>query len=101
MMEKAFEILTQAFKACTGWFADLVNATGSANIIIAAFGIVLVVGLLFMPMRGHNVASWIGDYKVGKIHKDTRQYRKGQAEYHKNQTQYYKSKVDYYKSKTK
>ena len=79
MMEKAFQILTQAFKACTGWFTDLVNATGSANIIIAAFGIVLVVGLLFMPMRGHNVASWIGDYKVGKIHKAQAAKRKKQG----------------------
>lgn len=79
MMEKAFQILTQAFKACTGWFTDLVNATGSANIIIAAFGIVLVVGLLFMPMRGHNVASWVSDYKVGKIHKSQSAKRKNNA----------------------
>lgn len=69
MMQKAFEILTQAFKACTGWFTSLVNATGSFNIIIAAFGIVLVVSLLFMPMRGHNVSSWVSDFKAGKIHK--------------------------------
>lgn len=86
MMEKAFEILTQAFKACTGWFTSLVNATGSLNFIIAAFGIALVVGLLFMPMRGNNVASWISDYKTGQIHKQQRAYRKAKTEYFKSHT---------------
>lgn len=69
MMENAFQILTQAFKACVGWLNSLVDATGSQNFILAAFGISLVVGLLFMPMRGHNVASWVSDYKTAKIHK--------------------------------
>lgn len=52
MMESIFNMITKAFAACTGWFTDLVNATGSSNFILAAFGIALVVGLLFVPLRG-------------------------------------------------
>lgn len=100
MMENAFQILTQAFKACVGWLNSLVDATGSQNFILAAFGISLVVGLLFMPMRGGNVSSWVSDFKVGKTHKAAKKYRKERSEHYKTQNQYYKSKIDYYKSKS-
>ena len=79
MMVQIFEMLRVAFKACTDWTTSLIQATGSLNILLAAFSLVLVVGLLFMPMRGHNVASWIGDYKVGKIHKAQAANRKKQG----------------------
>lgn len=60
MMAKALEIMKTAFSACTVWFMELVSATGSQGVILAAFAIVLIIGLLFIPMRGGNI---VGNYR--------------------------------------
>ena len=60
MMAKALEIMSIAFKACTSWFTQLVSATGSQGVILAAFAIVLIIGMLFIPMRGGNI---VGNYR--------------------------------------
>lgn len=72
MMEKALEIMKTAFTACTAWFTQLVSATGSQGIILAAFSIVLIIGLLFIPMRGGSLVTnfdTFADFNANVIHK--------------------------------
>lgn len=67
MMEQSFEILRRVFKACTDWTTSLIVATDSLNILLAAFSLCVVIALLFIPMRGHSVANWVDEYKIGKV----------------------------------
>lgn len=72
MMAKALEIMRIAFNACTVWFSQLVSATGSQGVILAAFAIVLIVGMLFIPMRGGNIVGnykQMADYTKSKVNK--------------------------------
>lgn len=72
MTIKALEIMKTAFEACVSWTTQLLSATGGDGVVLAAFCIVLTIGLLFIPMRGGNlVAGWdtVRDFNMGVIHK--------------------------------
>ena len=72
MMAQCLDIMRVAVKACVAWFTQLVSATGSQGVILAAFAIVLIIGLLFIPMRGGNiVANYqdMADFTKSKVNK--------------------------------
>lgn len=61
------DIIVPVFRYCATWVDQLLNAVGGSGVLMAAFLIVLVIGLLFIPMRG-NAASNIKAYSEKKIH---------------------------------
>lgn len=72
MVVKSLGIINTAFSACVDWTNQLLTAVDGNGVILAAFCITLVVGALFMPLRGGNVvSSWdsVRDFNVGIIHK--------------------------------
>ena len=58
MTIQALGIMKTAFSACVVWTNQLLSAVDGGGVILAGFCIVLVVSLLFIPMRG--VAIWRG-----------------------------------------
>lgn len=60
-------IIVPVFQHCASWVDELLDAVGGSGIVMAAFLVVLVIGLLFIPMRG-NAASNIKAYSEKKIH---------------------------------
>lgn len=83
MMVKALEMMKTAFTACASWFTQLVSATGSQGVILAAFSIVLIIGLLFIPMRGGNIVvgfDTFSDFNAGVIHKKGK-YQSGKTRF--------------------
>ena len=62
-----YGIIVPVFKQCAIWVDELLAAVGGSGVVMAAFLIVLVIGLLFIPMRG-NAATNIKAYSEKKIH---------------------------------
>lgn len=60
-------LIVPVFRQCAYWVDQLLEAVGGSGVVMAAFLIVLVIGLLFLPMRG-NAASNIKAYSEKKIH---------------------------------
>ena len=60
-------LFVPVFRQCAYWVDSLLQAVGGSGVVMAAFLIVLVIGLLFIPMRG-NAASNIKAYSEKKIH---------------------------------
>lgn len=60
-------IIYRAFEACAYWTDVLFESVGGKGAILGIFMIVLVIGLLFIPMRG-NAASNIKVYSEKKMH---------------------------------
>lgn len=60
-------IIVPVFQHCAYWVDALLDAVGGSGIVMAAFLVVLVIGLLFLPMRG-NAASNIKAYSEKRIH---------------------------------
>lgn len=58
MTIQSLEIMKTAFSACITWTNQLFSAVDGSGVVLAAFCIVLVVGVLFVPMRG--IAIWRG-----------------------------------------
>lgn len=52
MTIQALGIMKTAFSACVTWVNQLFSAVDGSGVILAAFCIMLVVSLLFIPMRG-------------------------------------------------
>lgn len=68
MVEKVItDMIVPVFRYCAMWVDSLLDAVGGSGVVLAAFLIVLVIGLLFIPMRG-NAASNIKAYSEKKIH---------------------------------
>lgn len=61
------ELIVPVFMYCAMWVDSLLDAVGGSGVLLAAFLVVLVIGLLFIPMRG-NAASNIKAYSEKKIH---------------------------------
>ena len=55
MVLEALKIMESAFWACADWTNQLFTVTGGGSIVLAAFCIVVIVGVLFMPLRGGNI----------------------------------------------
>lgn len=62
-----YGIIVPVFRQCASWVDTLFQAVGGSGVAMAAFLIVLVIGLLFIPMRG-NAASNIKAYSEKKMH---------------------------------
>ena len=60
-------LFVKVFTKCAEWTDSLFDAVGGTGIVMAAFLIVLVIGLLFAPMRG-NAMTNIKAYGENKIH---------------------------------
>lgn len=60
-------LFVPVFRQCASWVDKLLDAVGGSGVVMAAFLVVLVIGLLFIPMRG-NAASNIKAYSEKKIH---------------------------------
>lgn len=71
-------LILPVFRQCAYWADQLLAAVGGAGVVLAAFLIVLVIGLLFIPMRG-NAAMNIKAYSEKKIYSDKRAKAKAQA----------------------
>lgn len=72
MVVEALQIIEKVFVACASWTNELFAATGGGGVVLAMFCIVVVIGALFIPLRGGNiVADWstIRDFNMGVIHK--------------------------------
>lgn len=62
-----YGIIVPVFRQCALWVDTLFQAVGGSGVAMAAFLIVLVIGLLFIPMRG-NAATNIKAYSEKKIY---------------------------------
>lgn len=62
-----YSIFVPVFRQCAAWVDTLFDAVGGSGVAMAAFLIVLVIGLLFIPMRG-NAASNIKAYSEKKMY---------------------------------
>lgn len=71
-------IIVPVFQHCASWVDELLDAVGGSGILMAAFLVVLVIGLLFIPMRG-NAASNIKAYSEKKMHSKTKNASKSRS----------------------
>lgn len=78
-MSDIFELFRVVFSYCTAWFTQLVSATGSQGIILAAFSLVLIISMLFMPMRGGNIVGNFGIFSNYTATKINNSQKKGKA----------------------
>ena len=65
MTIQALGIMKTAFSACVTWTNQLLSAVDGSGVILAGFCIMLVVSLLFIPMRGmaiYNGMSSLNDF---------------------------------------
>lgn len=72
MVEQVLKLFETVFSKCAGWTSALLNAVDGKGTVMAAFIIVLVIGLLFIPMRGGSLVTDFGtffDFNQGMIHK--------------------------------
>lgn len=72
MVEQALKLFETVFAKCAGWAGALLDAVGGQGAVMAAFIVVLVIGLLFIPMRGGSLVTDFGtffDFNQGQIHK--------------------------------
>lgn len=77
MAIQSLNLIKIAIAKCVDWTTQLLHATGGAGVVLAAFLIVLVIGLLFIPMRGGNIVPSVSDMMKeytfsGAIHKKER-----------------------------
>lgn len=72
------DMIVPVFRYCALWVDSLLDSIGGSGVVLAAFLIVLVIGLLFIPMRG-NAASNIKAYSEKKIHANKVQANKAKA----------------------
>lgn len=66
------DIFVPVFSACADWTTMLLDKVDGGKVVLASFIIVLIVGMLFIPMRGHNlVAGWdeFRDFNKNAMHK--------------------------------
>lgn len=64
-------IIYPVFKQCAYWTDILLESVSGKGVVLGIFMIVLVIGLLFIPMRG-NSATGIKAYTESKIHSKKR-----------------------------
>lgn len=60
------------FERCASWTNSLLGAVGGKGIVISVFILVLVIGMLFIPMRGSrlfNDYQVTSDYVKSKVNK--------------------------------
>ena len=69
-------IFVPVFRQCASWVDQLLDAVGGSGVVMAAFLIVLVIGLLFIPMRG-NAASNIKAYSEKKMYSSKKASKSG------------------------
>lgn len=58
MIGQAIDIITTAFAACVSFFDRIVSAVGAAPLIVATLGMLFVVSLFLMPLRGAAIGSF-------------------------------------------
>lgn len=66
------KIIVPVFSKCAEWTDSLLTAISGKGVVLGVFLIVLVIGLLFIPMRGGNlVTDWstFRDFNASMIHK--------------------------------
>lgn len=71
-------IIYPVFKWCSYWTDILFESVGGKGIVLGIFMIVLVIGLLFIPMRGNAVGN-IKAYSENKIHSKKRSSSKSSS----------------------
>lgn len=62
MVENALSLFKPVFSKCAEWTGVLLGAVGGKGVVLAAFVIVLVIGLLFIPMRGIGMNVSFDDF---------------------------------------
>lgn len=68
MVGKALNLIKVVFVNCADWTDKLLDAVDGKGVVMAAFMIVLVISLLFMPLRGSMMSSF-SDFDRQFIHK--------------------------------
>lgn len=71
-------LFVPVFRQCAFWVDQLLDAVGGSGVVMAAFLVVLVIGLLFIPMRG-NAASNIKAYSEKKIYSNKKSKSKSSS----------------------
>lgn len=60
--------MTDIFEACADWTTQLLDAVGGTGIVISAFVLIMVVSVLFIPLRGSAIYGFT-DYTKNSMHK--------------------------------
>ena len=53
-------IFVPVFRSCADWTTALLDRIDGGVVVVAAFAIALIIGMLFIPMRGGNI---VGNWK--------------------------------------
>lgn len=72
MVEYVLSLFESVFWQCAEWTSILLNAVGGKGVVLAAFVIVILIGMLIIPMRGGSLVTAFGtfyDFNQGMIHK--------------------------------
>lgn len=70
MVEYVLVLFESVFLNCVNWTGKLLDAVGGKGVVLAAFTIVLVIGLLFIPMRGNGMVNIVSYQKQSMIKKE-------------------------------
>lgn len=87
MVAQALSLMETVFGAVIGWFTDIMDSIEGSGILLAAFMIVLVVSVLFIPLRGNglgSIGSGVSDFSQHVMHKEKKGYF-SQSRNHKQQ----------------
>lgn len=62
MMGTIFGLFKTVFSECAVWTNQLFDAVGGKGVVISAFILVVIVSLLFIPLRGRTLVVSPGDF---------------------------------------
>lgn len=68
MVGQFLSLFEDVFSKCATWTWDLLDAVQGNGVVTAAFFLVLVISLLFIPLRGNSISA-ISDYTTNPMHK--------------------------------
>ena len=81
MVYDSLRLMTNVFHNCAIWVNSLLDAVDGGGIVLTAFCFVLVVDLLFKPLRGSTMSD-ITSFSLSKIYKAKPKF--GSKKGHKN-----------------
>lgn len=67
MMKTILQFFQTIFSYCAVWTDQLLTATGGKGVVIAGFAVALIIGLLFIPLRGRASSGGFADYSKNEI----------------------------------
>lgn len=68
MVRYFLSLIENVFSKCGEWTYRLLNAIDGTGIVLAAFVLIIVVSMLFLPLRGSAISGFT-DYTKNSMHK--------------------------------